>query len=164
MARLTENLNLQRGLLQHLDKFPDVELRQRTKVASISPDQSGWPLVTLDDGTMIRARLLVSFSVPAEPWFNCCRLGQMVPIRQSGIMLVFSRMVGRTTPRALLQQWFTLLAVPSKGQTRRHISDSSQLAPSPSCRSHPQSHPSFGLRNHRLRKPCRLLSLMYLWL
>ncbi|KAH9479448.1 Ubiquinone biosynthesis monooxygenase COQ6, mitochondrial [Psilocybe cubensis] len=62
MARLTENLNLQRGLLRHLDNIPEIQVLQKTKVTSIendSSDRGGWPLVHLDNETTLRARLLV---------------------------------------------------------------------------------------------------------
>ncbi|KAJ3572364.1 hypothetical protein NP233_g3136 [Leucocoprinus birnbaumii] len=62
MARLTENLNLQRGLLQLLDKAPGVDLVHRTKVTSInreSENPGAWPIVNLDNGRRLRARLLV---------------------------------------------------------------------------------------------------------
>ena len=62
MARLTENLNLQRGLLRQLDSIPEVQIHQRTKVTSIETDISirgGWPLIHLDNQKVLRARLLV---------------------------------------------------------------------------------------------------------
>ncbi|KAG5647914.1 hypothetical protein DXG03_007838 [Asterophora parasitica] len=62
MARLTEILNLQRGLLHHLDTLPTVQLLEKTKVSSIIRDaesSGGWPLVHLDNGRILRARLLV---------------------------------------------------------------------------------------------------------
>ncbi|TFK29762.1 COQ6 monooxygenase [Coprinopsis marcescibilis] len=62
MSRLTENFNIQRGLLRHLEKLPQVQLIQRTKVQSISQgpsDEQGWPIVHLDNGTTLRSRLLV---------------------------------------------------------------------------------------------------------
>lgn len=62
MARLTENFNLQRAFLRHLEKLQSIHLLQNVKVESIQPgvDGNGWPLVHLSDGTTIRARLLVS--------------------------------------------------------------------------------------------------------
>lgn len=63
MARLTENLNLQRGLLRHLERNPQVQLLQRTKVKSIirdDGDKGEWPLVQLDNDRVLRARLLVT--------------------------------------------------------------------------------------------------------
>lgn len=62
MARLTENLNLQRGLLRRLDDMGDIRIIQRTKVTFINKDNEkngGWPLVHLDDQKILRARLLV---------------------------------------------------------------------------------------------------------
>jgi ubiquinone biosynthesis monooxygenase Coq6 len=62
MARLTETLNLQRGLLRHLRKQPNVTLLDNTRVENIFEDDipgGGWPMVQLSDGTVLRARLLV---------------------------------------------------------------------------------------------------------
>ncbi|EJF64010.1 ubiquinone biosynthesis hydrox [Dichomitus squalens LYAD-421 SS1] len=62
MARLTENLNLQRALLRHLDSNRTVELVDNVKVQSIVREEregGGWPLVHLSDGRVLRARLLV---------------------------------------------------------------------------------------------------------
>jgi len=64
MARLTENLNLQRGLLRHLSTVPEVQLFDKVKVSSIQREEreggGGWPMVHLSDGRTLRARLLVS--------------------------------------------------------------------------------------------------------
>ena len=63
MARLTENLNLQRALLRHIGGNPATQLFDKIKVHSISReelDSGGWPLVHLSDGRVLRARLLVS--------------------------------------------------------------------------------------------------------
>lgn len=60
---MTENLNLQRGLLRQLAQLPQVQLLQKTKVQSItrdSDDKQNWPLVYLDNGRVLRSRLLVS--------------------------------------------------------------------------------------------------------
>ncbi|KXN86618.1 Ubiquinone biosynthesis monooxygenase COQ6 [Leucoagaricus sp. SymC.cos] len=62
MAYITENLNLQRGLLNLLDKAPGVDLIHQTKVTSINRESEGhgaWPIVNLDNGRRLRARLLV---------------------------------------------------------------------------------------------------------
>lgn len=62
MARLTETLNLQRGLLRHLQDQPTVTLLDNTKVENIFQDDTpggGWPIVQLSNGTALRARLLV---------------------------------------------------------------------------------------------------------
>ena len=66
MAKLTENLNLQRGLLRHLVAFPSLHLLDKTKVQSILPDaeeRGSWPMVFLDNGQVLRARLVVSAHV-----------------------------------------------------------------------------------------------------
>ena len=63
LSRLTENLNLQRGLLRHLLRFPEVQLLDKVKVEKIireDREENAWPLVHLSDGRVIRARLLVS--------------------------------------------------------------------------------------------------------
>lgn len=63
MARLTENLNLQRGLLRHLSTIPEVQLLDKVRVESIQREDKGgnsWPLVHLSDGRILRTRLLVS--------------------------------------------------------------------------------------------------------
>ena len=62
MARLTETLNLQRGLLRRLKELPNVTLLNKTKVINIFEDDipgGGWPIVQLSDGVALRARLLV---------------------------------------------------------------------------------------------------------
>ena len=69
MARLTENLNLQRALLRRLDQIPGrVQLMDQVKVESISRGE-GWPVVNVSDGPSLRTRLLVrlSWGTPA-----CC--------------------------------------------------------------------------------------------
>ena len=62
MARMTENLNLQRAALRHLGEHPFIRIIDKTKVEAISNDGDGgdWPLVHLATGQMLRARLLVS--------------------------------------------------------------------------------------------------------
>lgn len=67
MARLTENLNLQRALLRHLRRDGGIELLDKTKVSSIVRDteeKGGWPLVNLDSARTLRARLLVFVHFP----------------------------------------------------------------------------------------------------
>ncbi|KAI0642354.1 ubiquinone biosynthesis hydrox [Trametes meyenii] len=62
MARLTENLNLQRALLRRLHSSSGIEIVDKVKVQSIQREEregSGWPLVHLSDGRVLRARLLV---------------------------------------------------------------------------------------------------------
>ncbi|KAF9077907.1 ubiquinone biosynthesis hydrox [Rhodocollybia butyracea] len=61
MARLTETLNLQRGLLRHLQSIPAVQIVDKSKVQSITVDETpgSWPLVHLDTGRALKARLLV---------------------------------------------------------------------------------------------------------
>ena len=62
MARLTETLNIQRGLLRRLREQSNITLLDNTKVVNISEDDipgGGWPMVQLSDGVALRARLLV---------------------------------------------------------------------------------------------------------
>lgn len=61
MARFVENLHLQRALLANLEAQGGVELIGGKKVASVvrEVDGTGWPIVELEDGRRIRARLLV---------------------------------------------------------------------------------------------------------
>ncbi|KAI0675950.1 ubiquinone biosynthesis hydrox [Trametes maxima] len=62
MARLTENLNLQRALLRRLHSSPGIEIVDKVKVQSIQREEregGGWPLVHLSDGHVLRTRLLV---------------------------------------------------------------------------------------------------------
>ena len=64
MARLTENFNLQRGLLRRLQDIPEERLLQQTKVKSNVQDveeHGQWPLVDLENDRVLRARLLVCF-------------------------------------------------------------------------------------------------------
>ncbi|KAI0741280.1 ubiquinone biosynthesis hydrox [Daedaleopsis nitida] len=76
MATLTENLNLQRALLRHLDSTSAVELIDKVKVQSIAPEEregGGWPLVHLSNGRVLRARLLVGadgFNSPVRAYAN----------------------------------------------------------------------------------------------
>jgi ubiquinone biosynthesis monooxygenase Coq6 len=62
MARLTETLNLQRGLLRHLSGQSNITFLDSTKVENIFSDDipgGGWPMVQLSNGNVLRARLLV---------------------------------------------------------------------------------------------------------
>jgi ubiquinone biosynthesis monooxygenase Coq6 len=62
MARLTETLNLQRGLFRRIRELPNVTLLDNTKVINIFEDGipgGGWPIIQLSDGVALRARLLV---------------------------------------------------------------------------------------------------------
>ncbi|GBE86276.1 ubiquinone biosynthesis hydrox [Sparassis latifolia] len=62
LARITENLNLQRALLRRLSTVPSVQLLDKVKVQAIQREErqgGDWPLVHLSDGRILRARLLV---------------------------------------------------------------------------------------------------------
>ena len=62
---MTENLNLQRGLLRRLSQMPEVELLDNVRVTAIEKENgaNGWPLVRLSNGQTFRTRLLVCFSI-----------------------------------------------------------------------------------------------------
>ena len=65
MARLTENLNLQRGLLRSLAERP-VTIFDNTKVDAIERDDSAsgsWPPIHTSNGSVLRARLLVRLNI-----------------------------------------------------------------------------------------------------
>lgn len=62
MASMTENLNLQRGLLRRLDQLSAVDLLDKVKVEAIEHNSDGgnaWPVVETSDGRSLRCRLLV---------------------------------------------------------------------------------------------------------
>ncbi|CAE6478863.1 unnamed protein product [Rhizoctonia solani] len=62
MAMMTENLNLQRGLLKRLESVPNVKLLDTTKVEDIqngSGDSNTWPVVNTSTGRSLRSRLLI---------------------------------------------------------------------------------------------------------
>ncbi|THH10942.1 hypothetical protein EW146_g8216 [Bondarzewia mesenterica] len=85
MARLTENLNLQRALLRHLGGSPAVQLVDNTKVESIQKDNQeggGWPTVSLSNGRVLRARLLVGadgFNSPVRSYAGIQSYGWNYP-------------------------------------------------------------------------------------
>ena len=63
MAKFVENLNLQKALLLNMRDQGRVECIDKTKVSEIvrgdMKEDGGWPIVHLDNGRRIRARLLV---------------------------------------------------------------------------------------------------------
>ncbi|ELU43561.1 COQ6 monooxygenase [Rhizoctonia solani AG-1 IA] len=62
MAMMTENLNLQQGLLRKLESVPNVKLLDTTKVEGIqsgSEDYNSWPVVNTSTGKSLRSRLLI---------------------------------------------------------------------------------------------------------
>jgi len=69
MSRMTENLNLQRGLLRHLSKIPEVQLLDNVRVTAIEKGDGPncWPLVRLSNGQTFRTRLLVGADGPNSP-------------------------------------------------------------------------------------------------
>ncbi|EPQ56623.1 ubiquinone biosynthesis hydrox [Gloeophyllum trabeum ATCC 11539] len=85
MARMTENLNLQRALLRHLSSVSEVQLLDKTKVSSIIREDregGGWPLVHLSDGRVLRARLLIGadgFNSPVRSYAGISSYGWAYP-------------------------------------------------------------------------------------
>ncbi|KIY45032.1 ubiquinone biosynthesis hydrox [Fistulina hepatica ATCC 64428] len=78
MSRIVENLNIQRGLLRRLQSFPEIELLDKTRVGSISPDSSpvgSWPVLHLDNGRKIRARLLIGCDGRNSPIRSYAQIG-----------------------------------------------------------------------------------------
>ena len=63
MAKFVENTNLQKALLLNLRQQDRVECIDKTRVKEIvegnAKEQGGWPIVVLENGRRIRARLLV---------------------------------------------------------------------------------------------------------
>lgn len=77
MARLTENLNLQRALLRQLSNTKGIQLLDKTKVSTITQDtkeRGSWPLVHLSSGKTLRARLLVGADGPNSPVRSFARI------------------------------------------------------------------------------------------
>lgn len=108
MSRMTENLNLQRGLLRHLEGLPQVQLLQKTKVQSItrnSNEEQSWPLVHLDNGRVLRSRLLVSLLIgPCTSFFSnalCFRWAPTDSIHPFAHSLEYHPLVGHTIPKPL---------------------------------------------------------------
>lgn len=107
MSRLTENFNLQRALLRHLDSILEVNLLQQTKVVSITNDleeRGGWPLVHLDNSKTIRARLLVRqkrYFIVNLLAYMLPRLAPMASILPFGRLQKYHRMVGHTILKQL---------------------------------------------------------------
>ena len=66
MATIVENLNLQRAILQYLMRSEIVKVVDNAKVTSIEHDyregNTGWPLVHLSNGMILRTQLLVGRS------------------------------------------------------------------------------------------------------
>ncbi|KAG8748355.1 putative ubiquinone biosynthesis monooxygenase [Ceratobasidium sp. 414] len=62
MASMTENLNLQRGILKRLDELSSIELLDSAKVEDIDHGPDGgstWPVVKTSNGRSLRCRLLI---------------------------------------------------------------------------------------------------------
>ena len=104
MARLTETLNIQRGLLRRLREQSNVTLLDNTKVVDIFEDDipgGGWPIVQLSDGVALRARLLVRSAMSrvsniADTWYCRSALTGLSP--QFVLTPRSTHMVGTTPP------------------------------------------------------------------
>lgn len=147
MARITENLNLQRGLLRHLDSLPEIRILDKVKVQSIDNGDglSTWPLVHLDNGQVLRSRLLVKSHVTAlhlpTPNEKLYRWVRMVSTHQCDLLPKSLHSDGRTTPKASLPLCSILHEVPSSAQTPQRISAFFQRVPSHSSQLRPQPLP-----------------------
>lgn len=157
MSRLTENFNLQRGLLHHLDSLPHVQLIQRTKVQSITnPSESNgeWPLVHLDNGRVLRSRLLVRSPKLAISFPNnsLARSARMDSIRLCELSLEFNPTGGHTILKPSLRLWNTHHEEHSKVPIPLRTNASSQQAQSPSFPSRRPYLRWSGQLNQRLPK------------
>lgn len=98
MAKFVENINLQKALLTNVKKHDNVEVIDKTKVQEITQgdlkSQGGWPIVKLENGRTIRARLLVS--LPLGYLIECTSLTQLVISCRSARMA--STRLSRTIP------------------------------------------------------------------
>ncbi len=115
MARLTENLNLQRGLLQFLDQHPSVQILDKIKVQSIlssGEDGGHWPLVHLDNSRVLRARLLVITRLLIAKTLIVFRLAQMASILPCGLILTYPPLDGPMRHKPLSPLCFILLVFP----------------------------------------------------
>lgn len=59
MATLVENMHLQRGILASLRQRGAVEIIDGTRVLNVKEGEGCWPVVELEGGRSLRARLLV---------------------------------------------------------------------------------------------------------
>jgi hypothetical protein len=151
MAHLTENLNLQRGILRHLETIPEVRILENTKVISINRDEAdrgGWPLVNLDNNMVIRARLLVRTMSSYRNSFMCiCRLALMDLTLLFGHTLGYLHLDGLTMLRQSLPPSSILLEVHTKVQTPQHINGFCPQVLSLFCPLLPPGQLLYGRRN-----------------
>lgn len=82
MSRFVENIHLQKALLENLKEQNNVEIIDKTRVQEIVQgnlkSQGGWPIVKLENGRTIRARLLVS--QPISAWARSHANNTTIPI------------------------------------------------------------------------------------
>jgi hypothetical protein len=102
LSRMTENLNLQRGLLRRLSNIPEIQLLDNVRVDVIQKEErqdgNGWPIVRLSNGQTLRTRLLVSFqhhSLVHITNLHMARSALMVSTHRSALTLASVPMVGR---------------------------------------------------------------------
>ena len=151
LSRLTENVNLQRGLLRHLSQFPEVQLLDNVKVQSIvreNREENAWPLVHLSDGRVIRARLLVSLRIRLLILLLQPRRSvQMATTLPSGRTRVYGAMAGPMTRRVSSVQSSTSHGHRSRARTLSLTNASCLPVPLPSCRCLRRRRHSYGRRN-----------------
>ena len=82
MAKFVENLHLQKAMLNNLREQDRVECIDKTRVKDIIAGDiktdGGWPIVSLDNGRRIRARLLVGadgFNSPVKNYSDITTSG-----------------------------------------------------------------------------------------
>lgn len=78
MARFVENLHLQKALLQNLHNHPQIRLYANTKVATISPGPANWPILSTENGHLLKSRLLVGadgFNSPVKSYSRITSTG-----------------------------------------------------------------------------------------
>ncbi|KAH9812500.1 hypothetical protein DFH28DRAFT_978697 [Melampsora americana] len=78
MARFIENLHLQSAMLKNLEHQDNVNLIGLSKVESIQSDEDNRPIITMNDGKIFRARLLIGadgFNSPVKSYAKITSTG-----------------------------------------------------------------------------------------
>lgn len=78
MARFVENVHLQRAMLENLKSKPNVDLIGSTRVERIDPDENNRPVISMNDGKVLRAQLLIGadgFNSPVKSYAKITSTG-----------------------------------------------------------------------------------------
>ncbi|KAG0146761.1 hypothetical protein CROQUDRAFT_656925 [Cronartium quercuum f. sp. fusiforme G11] len=78
MARFVENIHLQRAMLQNLQSKSNVDLLGSTRVESIASDPANRPIISMNNGKLFRARLLIGadgFNSPVKTYAKITSTG-----------------------------------------------------------------------------------------